>query len=97
MVNNLIYNHGIWGVRVGGVKGEWEGKTMPASPRVSVAGNVMHYGANTKAGLGLVGSNSSGDVWMSDNLAYDAKEKPRRKPRAAGLIYSKSPQFGLQA
>ncbi|KHT24374.1 pectate lyase PelZ [Pectobacterium carotovorum] len=85
MVNNLIYNPGIWGVRVGGVKGEWEGKTMPASPRVSVAGNVMHYGANTKAGLGLVGSNSSGDVWMSDNLAYDAQGKTAPQTSGSGI------------
>lgn len=72
IVNNVIYNPGIWAIRMGPVVSEWDGYALPANPRVAIVGNIMHHGANTKAGLGLVGSNSTGgDVFMSDNLAYD--------------------------
>lgn len=72
IVNNLIYNPGKWAIRMGAIESEWDGYTLPANPRVAIIGNVMHHGANTISGLGLVGSNTTGgDVFMSDNLAYD--------------------------
>ena len=72
IVNNLIYNPGKWAIRMGAIESEWVGYTLPANPRVAIVGNVMHHGANTISGLGLVGSNTTGgDVFMSDNLAFD--------------------------
>ncbi|SLM64881.1 MULTISPECIES: pectate lyase PelZ [Dickeya] len=76
VVNNLIYNPGIWGIRVGVIQSEWEGRELPVNPKVAIAGNVMYHGANTQSGLPLVGSNTTGgDVWMSDNLAFDKAGK----------------------
>lgn len=71
IVNNVIYNPGIWAIRMGAIPKEWDGYTLPANPRVAVVGNLMQAGANTPSGVGLVGSNTTGgDVFMSDNLAW---------------------------
>ena len=50
VVNNVIYNPGIWAVRLGAVLSEWTGVTIvPEPPEVTVVGNYMKYGANTTA------------------------------------------------
>jgi hypothetical protein len=55
---------------------------MPANARVAVVGNVMYHGANTAAGVPLVGR--KGDVYLEDNLAFDRDGKPA--PQTAGEI-----------
>ena len=70
VVNNVIYNPGVWAVRVGAVVSEWSTSTIvPQPPNITVVGNVMRHGLDTPTGLAMVGSNSSGAVYASDNLA----------------------------
>ncbi|UUE09631.1 right-handed parallel beta-helix repeat-containing protein [Dickeya zeae] len=91
VVNNLIYNPGIWGIRIGAIQSEWEGRTLPVNAKVAIAGNVMYYGANTKSDLALVGSNTTGgDVWMSDNLAFDKAGKAVAQTSGTGINLLKS-------
>lgn len=73
VVNNLIYNPGTWAVRLGAVLTEWaDSGIVPQPPQVTVVGNYMRYGANTPAGLPLIGSNSAGSAFSQDNLAVNA-------------------------
>jgi hypothetical protein len=91
VVNNLIYNPGIWGIRIGAIQSEWEGRSLPVNAKVAIAGNVMYHGANTKSGLSLVGSNTTGgDVWMSDNLAFDKAGKAVAQTSGTGINLLKS-------
>ncbi|MBT0568873.1 hypothetical protein KIK84_00915 [Curvibacter sp. CHRR-16] len=72
VVNNVIYNPGIYAVRVGANPKEWDGRTLPTNARIAVVGNVMRHGADTRSKLALVRTNTdNGDVWMQDNLAWD--------------------------
>jgi hypothetical protein len=70
IVNNVIYNPGAHAIQLGYAAGEWGGsKYKPVNCRVSVVGNVLFHGTNTKKGLPLI--TRPGDVYMHDNLAYD--------------------------
>jgi hypothetical protein len=72
IVNNVIYDPGVWSIRLGPVDTEWStAGIVPEGPRVSVVGNVMRHGASTQAGLALVGSNSRGSAYLEDNVALD--------------------------
>ena len=72
IVNNVIYDPGVWAIRLGPVDSEWaEAGVVPDGPLVSVVGNVMHHGPSTQAGLALVGSNSRGSAYLEDNVALD--------------------------
>ena len=42
---------------------------IPQNARVSVVGNVMIHGGNTRSGLALV--SSKGDAYLEDNIALD--------------------------
>lgn len=73
IVNNVVYNPGKWAMRLGPVVNEWASSGItPEPPKVSVVGNYMRYGANTLAGLAMVGSNSQGSAYLEDNIAVDA-------------------------
>jgi hypothetical protein len=73
IVNNLIYDPGVWAIRLGPVDSEWSSAgIVPEGPRVSIVGNVMRHGASTQAGLAMVGSNSRGSAYLEDNVALDA-------------------------
>lgn len=68
VVNNLIYNPGRRGVLVNWVEQEWQAIGKPAkNGRISVVGNVMLHGADTRQGLELV-SGDRGDVFLEDNV-----------------------------
>jgi hypothetical protein len=72
IVNNVIYDPGVWSIRLGPVDSEWsESGIVPEGPRVSVVGNVMRHGASTQSALPLVGSNSRGSAYLEDNVALD--------------------------
>jgi hypothetical protein len=72
IVNNVIYDPGVWAIRLGPVDSEWSSVgIVPEGPRVSVVGNVMQHGASTQSGLVLVGSNSRGSAYLEDNVALD--------------------------
>jgi hypothetical protein len=72
IVNNVIYDPGVWAIRLGPVDSEWAAAgIVPDGPLVSVVGNVMHHGPSTQTGLALVGSNSRGSAYLEDNVALD--------------------------
>ncbi len=75
VVNNVIYNPCTAGIQVNWADKEWEGEPVRPEPcRISVVGNVMIHGANTRKGLALVASR--GSVYMKDNVNTDRKGKP---------------------
>lgn len=80
IVNNYIYNPGIWAMRLGYIAGEWSGRTPPEPPSVSVVGNVMQGGSNTPGNTALLGTNSGttdgGRAWVRDNIALRSDGKP---------------------
>ena len=71
IVNNVIYNPGTDGVQLNYAASEWEATGIaPENPMVSIVGNVMLHGADTRPGLALV--RSRGDAYLEDNMAIDA-------------------------
>ncbi len=70
VVNNVIYNPGTRAITVDFPISEWQGRPEPANGRVAIVGNVMFRGANTRAGLEMIGR--KGDVYLKDNLAPDS-------------------------
>jgi hypothetical protein len=73
VVNNLVYDPGLWAIRLGPVDKEWaDAGIVPEGPRVSVVGNVMRYGAGSTPRPSMVGTNSRGSAYLEDNLALDA-------------------------
>ena len=83
VVNNVIYNPGGVGVQVNYSDGEWKGeKIAPQNCRISVVGNVMMHGADTRERIALV--SGRGDVYMRDNVNLDREDRPA--PRTAGRI-----------
>ena len=70
IVNNVIYNPGSRAVQVNFSNSEWEGVDLiPQACRISVVGNVMIHGGDTRAGLAMV--STKGDVYLEDNIAMD--------------------------
>jgi pectate lyase len=77
IVNNLIYNPGNGAIKLSYVQGEWkDSRYKPENCRVSIVGNVMYRGADSRENLALVGSR--GDAYMEDNLAYSISDEPVR-------------------
>ncbi len=73
LINNYIHNPGKWAIRLGYNPKEWEGRTPPPAPRLTLIGNVMQQGADTPATLSMIGSNApdrQGEAFMQDNLAF---------------------------
>ncbi|MGK4005151.1 hypothetical protein WMF31_21160 [Sorangium sp. So ce1036] len=76
-MNNVVYNPGKWAMRLGPVLKEWASSGItPAPPSVSIVGNYMRHGADTKPGLAMVGTNSLGSAYLEDNIAVDALGDP---------------------
>ena len=82
VVNNLIYNPGVMAIRLDWPASEWEGRPAPRNGRISVVGNVLIHGPNTRANVPLLGM--KGDAYMEDNLAFGRDGKP--VPLTAGAI-----------
>jgi len=75
VVNNVIYNPGHAGIQVNYADSEWRrAKVKPKNCRISVIGNVMMHGVDTRAGLALVAGR--GDVHMKDNVNLGRNGKP---------------------
>ena len=71
VVNNLIYNPGTGAISVNYVDREFEGSGIkPENARISVVGNVLRHGVDTREKLPLV-LGTRGDVFLYDNLAFD--------------------------
>lgn len=70
IINNVIYNPGKTAIRLGPTQDEWhDAETHPALPQVSIVGNVLRHGPDTKPNLRMVESNSAGEAFLQDNLA----------------------------
>ncbi len=74
VVNNLIYNPGRAVIRVSFPKSEWQGRPVPAEGRVSVIGNVLISGVNTRSSLPMI--SGTGEVYEQDNVAQGRDGKP---------------------
>ncbi len=74
IVNNLIYNPGRAIIRVSFPKSEWEGRPLPAEGRVSVIGNVLIAGADTRPSLPMIAG--TGEIYEQDNAAQGRDGKP---------------------
>ncbi len=75
IVNNLIYNPGRAIIRVAFPQSEWKGRPTPAEGRVSVVGNVLIAGVDTRASLPMIAG--TGEVYEQDNIAQDREGQPR--------------------
>lgn len=67
IVNNLIYDPGRAIIRVSFPKSEWQGRPTPVEGRVSVIGNVLIAGVNTRSSLPMI--SGTGEVYEQDNVA----------------------------
>ena len=72
VINNLIYNPGQRAVHYNLIPEEWYGRDYQLG-RITLIGNVMRGGPDTRAGLPLFMLGGSGDVEMyeEDNIAVD--------------------------
>ena len=70
IVNNVIYNPGSRAIQLSFADSEWEDSDIiPQNCRVSVVGNVMIHGRDTRSGLAMV--SSKGDAYLEDNIALN--------------------------
>ena len=98
IVNNVIYNPGRNAIKLSYVPGEWRKASLkPRNARVSVVGNVLIYGQDTRKGLALVGPR--GDAYLADNVALDREGKPTALTRGKVAILREKPAWpqGLRA
>ena len=80
IVNNVVYNPGTAAMHLGFVPHEWRDAAYePRLPRVSIVGNVLLAGANTRKGRSLVWG--AGEAYLADNLAFDPAGKPAKIAR----------------
>lgn len=83
IVNNLIYNPGSAAIQLNFSETEWKTAAFaPSNCQVSVVGNVMYCGANTKRDLALVGT--KGDAFLEDNSAFRSDGSPA--PLVSGAV-----------
>lgn len=75
IVNNVIYNPGSAAIQLDYAASEWKGaRFKPENCRVSIVGNVLISGSDTKNGLALVARR--GDAYMEDNQAVRPDHTP---------------------
>jgi hypothetical protein len=74
IVNSLIYNPGRAIIRVSFPKSEWQGRPTPAEGRVSVVGNVLIAGGDTRSSLPMIAG--TGEIYEQDNVAQGRDGKP---------------------
>jgi len=74
VINNVIYNPGNIAIQINWVEEELAKLSYPPEKgKVSIVGNVLREGPNTKKELVLV--SGRGDIYMKDNLTYGADGK----------------------
>ena len=78
VVNNLIDNPGSAAIHYGLQSGEW-GTHPWVTGQMTIVGNVLSHGADTRSGLPLFSTNGTPcEVCLKDNLAFDQAGKPVR-------------------
>jgi lysophospholipase L1-like esterase len=77
MVNNLIVNPGVRAVHYNLLADEWSGHA-PVNGRLTLQGNVLRAGPDTRPGVPFVALEGVGDLelFLADNLAFDAAGAP---------------------
>jgi hypothetical protein len=77
VVNNLIHNPGKRAVHYNLIAHEW-GERAPRTGAVTIVGNVLRAGPDTRRNTPLFSLGGSGDVslYMQDNIAVDANGEP---------------------
>ena len=92
IVNNVVYNPGGAAITLAYIEREWRAaKIKPLNPRVSVVGNVLIHGQDTREGLALV--ERLGDAYMEDNQALDREGKPTALTRGKITILREKPAW----
>lgn len=76
IVNNLIYNPGRAAICVSFPRSEWSGRPIPAEGRVSIVGNVLIGGVNTRFSLPMIAG--TGFVCEEDDMASGRDGQPVR-------------------
>jgi hypothetical protein len=95
VVNNVIYNPGTRAVQMSWSEREWRVTTRkPANCRISVVGNVLLHGPDTKPSLGLV--TRQGDVYLKDNIALDREGKPVAMTQGKQVVVLDKPPIWLE-
>ena len=93
IINNVIYNPGSRAIQVSFSNSEWEGVDLiPQACRVSVVGNVMIHGVNTRDGLAMV--STKGDAFLEDNIALDRAGSAVALSSNDVQILNKKPMWG---
>jgi hypothetical protein len=70
IANNVIYNPGRTAIQLSYVPMEWkDSKYQPENCNVSIVGNVLYKGIDSRASLALV--QDKGNAYMEDNLAFE--------------------------
>ena len=73
---------------------EWRVTTRkPANCRISVVGNVLLHGPDTKPALGLV--TRQGDVYLKDNIALDRQGKTVAMTQGKQIVVLREPPIWL--
>ena len=92
IANNLIYNPGDVAIQLDYVNAEWKGaRYKPENGRVSIVGNVLHKGKDSRKEMALIARR--GDVYVHDNLAYDQNGSPVEKTRGEIVILPEMPAW----
>lgn len=75
VVNNLIYNPDSAAIQLGYIDDEWlDAEFSPRNPRVSLVGNLLHYGRDTYSDLALAAHR--GDAYLEDNGVFNLDGGP---------------------
>ena len=94
IVNNLIYNPGNVAIQLDYVNAEWKNsKYEPINCKVSIVGNVLFKGQDSREDMALVGRR--GDAYLQDNLAFDQDGKSINLTRGEIIILPLMPTWPM--
>jgi pectate lyase len=71
IANNLVYNPGIHAIRTHWVEDEWEGAQEPPVAKISIIGNVLIPGKDTRARAFIIADHA--ELYIRDNVIRDNK------------------------
>jgi hypothetical protein len=72
IVNNVIYDPGVWAIRLGSRRQRVVGnRRRPRRAAREHRRNFLRHGASTPATVPMIGTNSRGSAYLEDNVAFD--------------------------
>ena len=90
IVNNLVYNPGKVAIQLNYVASEWKGTGItPQNCRVSVVGNVLQHGIDTRSTVPFVGTR--GSAYLEDNTAYRKDGTPAAITGGSVVVLKEKP------